>query len=285
MVLVSMLKRPLGQLGAGEKAGLRLGDIIFGINFLPTREGANSLLRYLKRDIDRGRKVLHLQVWRCSQLCPDPNPGTLFPKADDMFIQAYSLLRNKVFSEWERWNFIEILLSYMMEDLKYRITMTSLIKQIQGSLDETGPVLEYKTLQKKRQLLLLDGDHNIMQAKGLRSALCVRIVHTKVQADAVLYVLRVEDVESGLQWVVHRRYRDFNSLAEELADMSKYTSDVPFPKKTLSIGNSAKLVEGRIVALEQYIRRVLFRLTSLATVDPLASQSLRHLQLFLGVDK
>ena len=39
------------------------------------------------------------------------------------------------------------------------------------------------------------------QAKGLRTSLCVRIVHTKLKDDAVAYVLRVEDVESGLQWV------------------------------------------------------------------------------------
>lgn len=41
-----------------------------------------------------------------------------------------------------------------------------------------------------------------LQAKGLRTALCVRIVHTKSFGDTVVYVLRVEDVESGLQWVV-----------------------------------------------------------------------------------
>ena len=41
----------------------------------------------------------------------------------------------------------------------------------------------------------------VSKAKGLRTSLCVRIVHTKVKDNAVLYVLRVEDVETGLQWV------------------------------------------------------------------------------------
>lgn len=46
----------------------------------------------------------------------------------------------------------------------------------------------------------------IDQAKGLRTALCVRIVHTSFTEDAVVYVLRVEDIESGLQWSVRKRY-------------------------------------------------------------------------------
>jgi hypothetical protein len=33
----------------------------------------------------------------------------------------------------------------------------------------------------------------------------VRIVHTSFVEDAVVYVLRVEDVESGLQWNVRKR--------------------------------------------------------------------------------
>lgn len=120
------------------------------------------------------------------------------------------------------------------------------------------------------------------QAKGLRTALCVRIVHTKSQSDAVIYVLRVEDIETGLQWVVHRRYRDFYSLHDELSDMNSLVKDIAFPKKSLALRTSAVLVETRIVALEQYIRRVLHILTVYATMDPQASRSLRHVQKFLG---
>ena len=123
-----------------------------------------------------------------------------------------------------------------------------------------------------------------MQAKGLRTALCVRIVHTKSHGDTVVYVLRVEDVESGLQWVVQRRYSDFYALNEELLDMTHFTKEVEFPRKRLSIRNTAKLVEMRIVALEQYMRRMLHILTLYATMDSSASKTLRHLQTFLGVD-
>lgn len=99
-------------------------------------------------------------------------------------------------------------------------------------------------------------------------------------------MLRVEDVESGLQWVAHKRYRDFNALNDELNAMSGFAKDVLFPKKVFpSIRNTSKLVEQRIVLLEQYVRRVLHLLTLYATMDLAASRSLRHLQDFLAVDK
>lgn len=59
--------------------------------------------------------------------------------------------------------------------------------------------------------------------------MCVRIVSTKNQSDSlVVYVLRVEDVESGLQWVVQRRYSDFHALNEELLDMSQFAKVTEF---------------------------------------------------------
>ena len=137
-------------------------------------------------------------------------------------------------------------------------------------------------VQLQLQYQILDLEHNILQAKGLRTALCARIVHTRVQDDTVIYVLRVEDVETGLQWVVHRRFRDFASLNDELSDLSHFTKDIPFPRKRLTSSRNARVIEDRIVALEQYIRRVLHVFTLYATMDPLASRSLRHLQSFLG---
>ena len=66
--------------------------------------------------------------------------------------------------------------------------------------------------------------------------------------------------------------------------MTHFTKEVEFPRKRLSIRNTAKLVENRIVALEQYMRRMLHILTLYATMDSSASSTLRHLQTFLGVD-
>ena len=324
LLAVSMLKRANCNPGAGEAAGIRLGDVIFGINFVPTREGSQTLLQVVNQEAGKGKKTLHLQCWRCHQLCSDKPPGSLFPRADDVIVQAHELYRTKVFSDWERWNFIEILLGNMLEDLKYRAAATTAGKRLGndggsselaagqilisplagrsarsssvpsvGTSTSTPPSSDSGSTKKiaaqkaerTRQMRVVDLERNILQAKGLRAALCVRIVHTKQLKDTVVYVLRVEDVETGLQWVVHRRYRDFHALNEELADMSHFTRDVEFPQKRLSIRNSSKLVESRIVALEQYVRRVLHLLTLYATMDPMASRSLRRLQTFLGVDK
>lgn len=74
---------------------------------------------------------------------------------------------------------------------------------------------------------VLDLEKNILQAKGLRTALCARIISTCFSGDTVEYMIRIEDIESGNQWVVRRRYRDFLALHDDLLKMSHYTR-VPF---------------------------------------------------------
>jgi len=110
VLAVSMLKRLDTRPGPGEAAGIRLGDIIFGINFIPTRNGSQTLIEVLKSEVKRGKKHIHIQGWRCMQLCSDEISGFRFTRADEVIVQAYALFRSKVFSNWERWNFIEILL-------------------------------------------------------------------------------------------------------------------------------------------------------------------------------
>lgn len=110
LLAISMLKRVNGKLGPVESAGMRLGDIIFGVNFLPCRDGSKTLLSILKGEMEKGRHNLHLQCCRCEQLCSEPAPGVLFSVVNGMLGKAFAMYRNKVFSEWERWNFVEILL-------------------------------------------------------------------------------------------------------------------------------------------------------------------------------
>ena len=121
----------------------------------------------------------------------------------------------------------------MVDDLKTRTV--SINSDTIGSLDISSHYHPHLTspnspsaksissVQIQSAYQILDLEHNILQAKGLRTALCARIVHTKILDEIVIYVLRVEDVETGLQWVVHRRYRDFAVLNDELSDMSHFT--------------------------------------------------------------
>jgi hypothetical protein len=98
VLAVSMLKRENGIPGAGELAGIRLGDVIFGINFVPAREGSKTLIGVIKKEVGRiqGCSHVHIQGWRCAQLCSDPLLGYHFPRADDVIVQAYALVASKV---------------------------------------------------------------------------------------------------------------------------------------------------------------------------------------------
>ncbi len=284
ILTVSMLKRRDGRKGPGEEAGLRLGDVILGINFTPTRHGSKTLLTLIKAMTEFDKNYIHLQCWRCHQLCNDPIPGSQFPHTSDILMKAFSLRRTNVFSDWEKWNFIELVLGHMLQDLKERYqTKENTVFDM-----KIGSRLSSKKSENVKLAKLTDlEESNIKLAKCLRSALCVRIVHTKSlpDSDAVVYVLRVEDIETGLQWVVHRRYSDFHALCEELLEISPYAKDIEFPKKRLTLSSSQKVVESRMVTLEQYIRKVLHLFSIHATKDPLASKSTRHVQKFLGADK
>mmetsp|Transcript_2588 Transcript_2588/g.4712 ORF Transcript_2588/g.4712 Transcript_2588/m.4712 type:complete len:1040 (+) Transcript_2588:154-3273(+) len=299
VLVVSMLKRHNHMMGPGEAAGLRLGDIVFGANFKPCLEGVRSLLHAVKHSLrvagvskaaiskggtgDEkfskkgvvGKPVITLQCWRCHQLCSDPIPGRLFPRADDVFVQGYSLFRSRVLSEWERWNFNDILLGFLKKELKIRLEDEVKMRSSLGA----NPRI--RVLHNE----VLDLERNILKAKGLRTALCVRIVSSKFIDDAVLYVLRIEDEESGLQWNVRKRYNDFHALHKELQGLSKYLQDIPFPKKRIVTSRlSLRVIEERIVALEQFLRQAVHRLTQYSTSDAQASQSLRKVQEFLDVE-
>lgn len=284
-----------GVPGPAEAAGLKFGDVIFGVNFAPVRDGSKTLLSDLenkKKSAGSNGGYIHLQCWRCHQLCDTPAPGLHFPRMDDVVPKAFQLYRDGIFSDWERWNFIDILLNNMLLDLKHRQQVRSrngpvLTSYELGMVKKVGGQLSSVRDEARKQLQVVDLERNILHAKCLRAALCVRIVHTRVpqKSDSVVYVLRVEDVETGLQWVVHRRYRDFHALHEELESMSKLTRGLPFPQKKISLIFNAKLVEARMLSLEQYTRRVLYILNANALHDPMASRALRHVQRFLSVDK
>ena len=260
----------------------RIGDVILGVNFQACRDGSKSLLKTVKQLNKEDISMLSLQIWRCQSICTDMLPGMIFPKVDDMVIQSFTLFRSKMLSDWERSNFLQNILTYMQNDAE-------ISKKISVLKTQNDPELLFPLLKERRAQdnLVLDLERNIFQAKGLRPALSVRIVHTKLamgdSSSAVVYVLRVEDVESGLQWTAQWRYRDFFQLHQELCEMSYFTKEIPFPRKRL-IGLS-HVVEERILALEEFVRTAVHVLTSNAGMDPGASKALRHIQTFLGVGR
>lgn len=121
------------------------------MNFIPIREGSKTLISILRMETEKKKKFIHVQAWRCHQLCSDEIPGYQFPRANEMFVHSYALLRTKVFTDWERWNFVEILLSHMVDDLRL--------------LSDKNEGIEFKSTHKIRQLQLqvLDLERNILQ--------------------------------------------------------------------------------------------------------------------------
>eukprot|EP01031_Cornospumella_fuschlensis_P038092 gene38092-46287_t len=285
ILCVSLLKRSDDMPGAGEQAGIRLGDVIFGINFMPVRDGSRTLLTQLKTEIETKKsRYVHIQAWRCAQLCSDAVPGYTFPQADELFVRGYDMKKNRVFSVWEMWNFMEILLSHMAEDLRGRTLNPALIEPL-------SPVSQKRASARGIKNSVWDLERTMLQAKGLRTLLDVRILHSVTKQDTTQYVLRVEDVESGLQWTLRRRYNNFLSICEEIADISPLVKDIPFPRRKLSFGPlfraaqvDRKLVEERVVQLEVWLRKCIASLSLFATSDVTASEALRIVQTFLQVD-
>lgn len=288
ILVVSVLKRTEGKPGPAESSGICLGDIIVGVNFQLCRDGSKSLSEIMKRLQQRGETSISMQIWRPHKLNASVSNAEFFPKVDDMFIQAHTMFRTKILTNWERSNFLENLLRYMEKESALAKKINVLKQQESSVSDQHQQLIK---LMKQRRAFdndILDLERNIFQAKGLRSALSVRIVHTKlVPGDngekVVVYVLRVEDIDSGLQWTVQWRYRDFFRLYLELGEMCFMVKDLPFPKKRF-VGNSY-VVEERIVAIEQYLRCAVSMLTSDAVADISSSRALRHLQGFLGVSR
>ena len=124
-IIVLNLYYILGEPGPAECAGVRLGDIIISINFIPCRHGSKTLLNQVRQTTESGTHKVTLQCWRCRQLCSEKVRSELnenapsSSNASEIVVQAYFLRRTSVFSDWEMWNFIEILLRHLSVDLPH----------------------------------------------------------------------------------------------------------------------------------------------------------------------
>jgi hypothetical protein len=122
---------------------------------------------------------------------------------------------------------MEILLRHMLEEMKLRAALDSNhngnhINSGVGAGSSIFPVqVPHINQQQLRQLRLkqeemTDIETNCLHAKAIRACICVRVVNTKTVESTVGYIIRVEDIESGLIWLVHKRYSDFFALHKEI---------------------------------------------------------------------
>eukprot|EP01034_Spumella_vulgaris_P030000 gene30000-37146_t len=73
----------------------------------------------------------------------------------------------------------------------------------------------------------------------LRPALSLRVVHAEDQSqEYIVYVVWVCDVQSGVEWVVKKRFREFHDFREQLLTIRASLDKIEFPPKRLAVTES-----------------------------------------------
>lgn len=127
---------------------------------------------------------------------------------------------------------------------------------------------------------------NILKVRGLREALCVHIVNSLIQSGSVVFVIRIEDIGTRHQWIVHRRYSQLLTLHNELCAICTTVEECEFPKMNMAVARSDDLtMEGYLQSLEAYLRVTIRSLTNQSVSSGDAGKAFFHMHTFLEVDK
>ena len=287
LLVVRTLLRTGCSPGSAEKAGIRLGDVVVGVNYLSTALMSSAQVDSLPGSIDTTEtpdapKTVYLQCWRMSDIQEENAPGLMYVGGEHSFVfQSYMLEIEGVLNREERSNFMGILLHYMKHKSKQVFRKLGAPKKCgarrRASYESPGKLNNF----------LFDMEQNILRAKMLRPVLCARVVAAKRASDSMQYVMRVEDVESGNSWIISRRFRDFFALQERLVamDLGALIEAVPALPAKMNLRKNSAVVEMRIVGLEDYIRGLLALLSSTAAMDRNATNALKTVQTFLGTSR
>ena len=93
-------------------------------------------------------------------------------------------------------------------------------------------------------------------SKNLRPGLSIRIMRAEERIDHVVYVVWVQDVKTSYEWVVRRRFREFNDFRDCLLGIKSSIGRFDFPPKRLSITETAVVVNERLQSLQKFIRKI-----------------------------
>ncbi|CAM9441271.1 unnamed protein product [Chrysoparadoxa australica] len=145
-------------------------------------------------------------------------------------------------------------------------------RSLGGAYAETGPLWAVST-------------------KGLREALCVRVVGVKDDGDHLLYKVRAGDVVSGGEWVVEKRYSQFYELHESLLKLCRASmAKLYFPSRGLPLVIPAmqsirdREANSRRMSLDAYVR-ALADLLYLEPLQPNSAKVVQAFQRFLEADE
>ena len=120
-----------------------------------------------------------------------------------------------------------------------------------------------------------------VSTENLRPALATRVLRAEVREDHTVYVILVMDVKSGAEWVVRRRFREFDRFRERLIVIRKSIRTIEFPVKQLS--NTADITQ-RVRILQRFLRKTC-SLLCVNSLHPSTASVHRELQEFLDVNQ
>jgi len=92
-----------------------------------------------------------------------------------------------------------------------------------------------------------------------------------VENSHVEYKIWVNDVDTGLEWYVYRRFSEIHNFRETIVAIWPLFGRINFPPRRLSLTSSVKVANERLPVLEQFLRTVY----SIVSIQPLTHVSTR----------
>jgi hypothetical protein len=100
--------------------------------------------------------------------------------------------------------------------------------------------------------------YSSVETQNLRPALSLRLLRAEQgKGDFIVYVIWVLDVRSGAEWIVCRRFREFEVFRETIVSIRKKLHSLEFPQKHMAaVIDKSALIQDRLNVLQKFLRRV-----------------------------
>jgi len=274
--VVHALPSATGERGRAEAAGIRVGDLVVGAydELFDAKATLAELVERIKRaQAERMDVILVLKRGSASKA-----------RQNEM---ASILLAHGVIDDGQA-----SVLTSMMSHLEARLEDWDARGDLLAGTDRCAN----KRRRRRRQAQQDEADvgarmgrwdkqsSSSSKRRGIRPALCVRILGTDYVEDHTVYVIWVLDVLAGAEWRVQRRFREFFELHDRLVSLRPSMDKLDFPMRRPSIYETVHSVNDRRVRLERHLRRVAGMLFSSRLHEQSSAVALA-LEAFLEVPK
>ena len=82
-----------------------------------------------------------------------------------------------------------------------------------------------------------DNGYELPLSEHLRPGLVVRVIGAINRSDYIVYVIRVCDVQSGVEWRTERRFREFQEFHDVVVSLRPSIARIEFPRKRYDSGH------------------------------------------------